>query len=427
MKMVHFLSWQQYKDKVGYGVKQETVEQDPLDDSSMKIMDCVEMFECALCDSRVKGKKQHLTRIHKIEQDVYELYVTKRQLGEQIPNLETCKICDRLCFELPKHVRQAHKMEPEEYEATSLAITTKTQAYKCSIDGCSLSFRREGDLLVHIDINHANDDDARRMEAKNEILRNSEASKISEKLLCKMCGATYCSRSSLWGHVNRHHRTSWREYEETYGNVEKDISSLEPFVCKICDASVKNERNVILRHITRTHGIKWKKYVENYVKNNNFLQQNDESDLVNNHEDKADLVSKKIKRSKDKFSKLKRKEKPNIISNFLDVKNDDPVTCMENKEDRLSSDMIKSEETLPLTKRISQQFNEILTVDTNSRASSTLPVKENRKMMNVADRNLKTCVKCDIDFPSRLRFIRHCQMAHKMKFKLKNGDKLSLP
>merc|ERR1712179_471561 len=211
---------------------------------------------------------------------------------------------------------------------------------------------------------------------------------------------------------------------ETYGNVEKDISSLEPFVCKICDASVKNERNVILRHITRTHGIKWKKYVENYVKNNNFLQQNNESaNLVNNHEDKADLVTKEIKRRKDKSSKLKRKAKPNIISNFLDVKNVDPAIRLENKEDRLSSDMIKSEETLPLTNRTSQKFNEILTVDTNSRASSTLPVKENRKMMNVADRNLNTCVKCDIDFPSRLRFIRHCQMAHKMKFKLKNGDK----
>ena len=53
--------------------------------------------------------------------------------------------------------------------------------------------------------------------------------------------------------------------------------------------------------------------------------------------------------------------------------------------------------------------------------------KVNNKVMNVTDRNMKTCVKCDIDFPSRLRFIRHCQMAHKMKFKLKNGDKLTLP
>ena len=101
-----------------------------------------------------------------------------------------------------------------------------------------------------------------------------------------MCGATYCSRSSLWGHVNRHHRTSWREYEDKYGNVEKDISRLESFVCKICQASVKNERNVILRHVTRTHGITWKKYVENYVKNNNFLQQSDEVDQVINDETK---------------------------------------------------------------------------------------------------------------------------------------------
>ena len=422
MKMVHFLSWQQYKDKVGYGVKQEAVEQDPLDDSSVKIMDCVEMFECALCDSRVKGKKQHLTRIHKIEQEVYDIYVTKRQLGEKIPDLETCKICDRLCFELHKHVRHAHKMEPEEYEATSMAITTQTQEFKCSIEGCSLSFRREGDLLVHIDINHANEDDWRKLEAKNEIIRNSEASKISEKLLCKMCGATYCSRSSLWGHVNRHHRTSWREYEEKYGNVEKDISSLEPFVCKICQASVKNERNVILRHVTRTHGITWKKYVENYVKNNNFLQQSDKLDLDIDNKTRDELVKKKIKRVKDQCSKLKRRAKTRLISNFLEVKNDDEV--FEDMEDKLWSNMNSSEETKPLP---SQRVSEILTAKTNSRTSSTIPVKGNSKMMNVVDRNLKTCLKCDIDFPSRLRFIRHCQMAHKMKFKLKNGDKLSLP
>ena len=424
MKMVHFLSWQQYKARVGYGVKQEAVEQDPLDDSSLKIVDCVEMFECALCDSRVKGKKQHLTRIHKIEQDVYDIYVTKRQLGEQIPNLETCKICDRLCFELHKHVRQAHKMEPEEYEATSTAITTQTQEYKCSIDGCSLSFRREGDLLVHIDINHANDDDWRKSEAKNEIIRNSEASKISEKLLCKMCGATYCSRSSLWGHVNRHHRTTWREYEEKYGNVEKDISRLEPFVCKICQASVKNERNVILRHVTRTHKITWKKYVENYVKNNNFLQQSDEVDQVINDETK-ELVPKKIKREEDQSSKLKRKGKTKFNSNFLEVKIDDEY--IDDREDKLWSNMFSSEETNPLPNKTSQHVHGILTVKANSRASSTIPVKGNSKIMNVIDRNLKTCRKCDIDFPSRLRFIRHCQMAHKMKFKLKNGDKLSLP
>ena len=239
-----------------------------------------------------------------------------------------------------------------------------------------------------------------------------------------MCGATYCSRSSLWGHVNRHHRTSWREYEEKYGNVEKDISRLEPFVCKICQASVKNERNVILRHVTRTHKITWKKYVENYVKNNNFLQQSDEVDQVINDETK-ELVPKKIKREEDQSSKLKRKGKTKFDLNFLEVKNDDEY--IDDREDKLWSNMISSEETNPLPNKTSQHVHEILTVKTNSRASSTIPVKGNSKIMNVIDRNLKTCRKCDLDFPSRLRFIRHCQMAHKMKFKLKNGDKLSLP
>ena len=73
--------------------------------------------------------------------------------------------------------------------------------------------------------------------------------------------------------------------------MEKDISRLEPFVCKICQASVKNERNVILRHVTRTHKITWKKYVENYVKNNNFLQQSDKLDQVIKDESKDEQYS----------------------------------------------------------------------------------------------------------------------------------------
>ena len=207
--------------------------------------------------------------------------------------------------------------------------------------------------------------------------------------------------------------------------MEQDISSLEPFVCKICDESVKNERNVILRHIKRTHGIKWKKYVENYVKNNNFLQQSDddESGLVKKHKSESKKMKYKTKKGKS--------VKTRINETFVDVQNiNEEVNLVDDQEDILKpcikttiDSELSGETTNPLRKETLSEEVKGKTLSVSMKTS----FKVNNKVMNVTDRNMKTCVKCDIDFPSRLRFIRHCQMAHKMKFKLKNGDKLTLP
>ena len=115
------------------------------------------------------------------------------------------------------------------------------------------------------------------------------------------------------------------------------------------------------------------------------------------------IVKKKINRGKDQSIKPKRQAKTEFTANFLEVKNDNEY--IEDREDKLWSNMISSEETNPLPNKTSQHVHELLTVKTNSRASSTIPVKGNSKIMNVVDRVLKTCRKCDI--------------ANKMKFKLK--------
>ena len=66
MKSVHVLSWSQYKDRTQYGVKREAgdCDMDPLSElgSPPRLMDVMELFECVLCDSRIKGRKQHLTK-----------------------------------------------------------------------------------------------------------------------------------------------------------------------------------------------------------------------------------------------------------------------------------------------------------------------------------------------------------------------------
>ena len=432
MKAVHFLSWGQYRDKTCFGVKKEAADADPLEAAprSPRIVDSIEMFECVLCDSRVKGKKQHLTRIHNIEQEVYELYVSKRQLGEQVPELETCKICDRVVIELRKHVKHAHRMEHHEYAATDFISSNSAGEFSCNIADCSAAFHRESELLIHLDIKHPKTDDSEKLEVKNAILRNSEAQKVSAKLLCKVCGAGYSSRSSLWGHVTRTHSLTWQDYEASFGHVEKDIETLEPVICKVCQKGVKNEKNVILRHIKNKHNLTWSTYVANYVKNNNFLQ-GEESKSLKNSKNKKKSHKKKKSSTKRKFmSESEDEYMGDLVKSEVLEKRTLPVRKIsklsESEDPQNFSDFRKDLEAELQWSRGELQAEMLL-----QKSPTPSPEKSDftlsTKLMNVTDKSLKSCSRCQIDFPSRLRFIRHCQVTHNMKFKLKNGDKLTLP
>ena len=48
-------------------------------------------------------------------------------------------------------------------------------------------------------------------------------------------------------------------------------------------------------------------------------------------------------------------------------------------------------------------------------------------IIDVTNKSLKSCKKCNIDFISRKGFIEHCQVVHHMRFKLKNGQRLPPP
>ena len=179
--------------------------------------------------------------------------------------------------------------------------------------------------------------------------------------------------------------------------MEDDISDLEPFRCRVCDEDIKNEKTFIKRHV-QSHGTTWKVYVEKYVKNNNFVQVNKK--LENEFESTKNKRSKKSKSQKKKDSKKVKDEK--------DI----------SKEEAMKLDDEKSK-PVEIT-RCNPQPQPGLSLPTASSASA-------KPKINVTDKNLKSCVRCGVDFESRLRFIRHCQLTHKMKFKLKNGDNLVLP
>ena len=397
-------------------------------------------------------------RVHNIEPEVYDIYVDKKKKGETIPNMVNCKVCSRLCYDLEKHLSLSHRLEYSTYLTTDYA-PIENGDYLCNFENCDQSFNREGDLLVHLDIKHANDCEEKKNEIKRAILEKSDAAQISAKLLCKLCSAEYSSRSSLWGHVTRTHSLTWQEYEDTYGHVSREISDLAPWTCNIeqCGKKVKNERNVIIRHV-KSHGLTWEQYTENYVKNNNFVQQKleDLNIIKKSHKNKkkksgkindtaldSTMKSKKSKKSKSRINEYfehpvdfdDRESKKDKKHNQMKASPPSPVIKEEIPEDSDDDEMDVQSQFVncdikprsPPGPPIQQQESSPLVYLPGIKPIKSLPGIKPIKSMNVADKGLKTCNKCNMDFPSRLRFIKHCQLAHKMKFKLKNGDKLLLP
>ena len=209
MKTVHGVSWQEYRARTQHGALNDPDHPITISD------DNVELFQCALCERKVKGKKQHLTRIHKIDLEVYEIYVTKLNSGENVPRLETCKICSRLCLELEKHVKLCHRIEMDEYYIQEMETDHDTalelkdpDSLVCSFN-CGESFEKETELIIHINLVHANEDQGEKERAKDKILSDMEAKTISSKISCEICEGSYSSRSSLWVHVTRKHATTW--------------------------------------------------------------------------------------------------------------------------------------------------------------------------------------------------------------------------
>ena len=73
-----------------------------------------------------------------------------------------------------------------------------------------------------------------------------------------------------------------------------------------------------------------------------------------------------------------------------------------------------------------QNNEEIHHTSPNQEDSQTQPTAGLTKI-DIRDKTLKTCNKCQYNFPTRRLLIEHCQVMHGMKFKLKSGESLPPP
>eukprot|EP00092_Neocalanus_flemingeri_P033808 GFUD01036761.1.p1 GENE.GFUD01036761.1~~GFUD01036761.1.p1 ORF type:complete len:130 (-),score=27.32 GFUD01036761.1:104-451(-) len=65
--------------------------------------------------------------------------------------------------------------------------------------------------------------------------------------------------------------------------------------------------------------------------------------------------------------------------------------------------------------------------DSTPESSKSLPSKPVPVQPDVRNKSLKSCNKCQLNFPTRKQFLEHCQVVHGMKFKLKSGESLPPP
>ena len=174
LKTVHRVSWQEYLSSNG----------------NRSSLPTAEKFHCGLCSRSVALRRQHLRKQHGIDEEVYVALFE----GGKCRELTTCRLCSRDCLDLARHLRQCHSnLGTAEYfdkckdclPDTSVGVSNLT----CRLPGCSLTFAKSHQLLMHVKVNHndgTEEEKESRWKTAMEELSNSKCSVAS--MPCALCG-----------------------------------------------------------------------------------------------------------------------------------------------------------------------------------------------------------------------------------------------
>jgi len=457
MKLVHSISWQSYVNMIAT--------QEDATKVLIKSINSPDMFECAICGNRVKLKRQHLSKTHNMEEDVYNSTYDKFFMSSsRVPEVISCKLCQKTCIDLGNHLKFSHKMTMEEYHLQPVDETLssdKQQSSKSSTFSCYFQcielFRTESDLLAHIDIKHSKESQEDLAKAKEEALNNTQIKRPSSQYLCEICNSIYSSRSSFWCHLKRKHTMSIKDYENEFGPLKSASSSI--FKCIMCSKEIRNERSSIRSHMKNVHYLDWEEYVKIAMDIKSGLS--DLSRVIPGSPtiESCKFCNVKVKGLKQHVKRVHQMSLDEYFTINVQLKDDESTAIKRNQPEEftgLRDDIIKEEPSI-----INQSGEELFNDETvfypsagekqarsietweNSERSGKLLLREfnepymksvqrdnHRKlasMIDVTNKSLKSCKKCNIDFISRKGFIEHCQVVHHMRFKLKNGQRLPPP
>ena len=226
LKSVHRITWQEYlKMKSG-------------ESSSLPV---AENFHCQLCSRSVALRRQHLTKQHGIDEEVYIALFE----GGNCKQLTNCQLCSRDCVDLTRHLRQCHSnLGKAEYLEKVKDCPDDSSAggsnFACRLPGCGSTFAKSHQLLMHVKMDHSGGTEEEMESIWKMALEELFSSKCSgASMPCAICGHLLNARcihtfliglrlknvrSSLWQHVTRRHKISWEDYIEEYGDPSTEVS-----------------------------------------------------------------------------------------------------------------------------------------------------------------------------------------------------------
>jgi len=261
---------------------------------------------------------------------------------------------------------------------------------------------------------------------------------------CALCKYLTKDDTTFWKHINNKHDMHYKIYKVRYGSCETPIGSGK-FMCSICQATMKHLPGYVLRHLRSKHKITWEQYIdivripsdEQKVEIKTEWKENvsentlDESQHLKVQEGEVDL--------KRKFIEMESsgREADNIVSSCRS--HEDQFT--EHSEGLPDIDTTKSYPTFPLNS-ITNVVQGADAKDGENPVVGAIPppggavTMENKaasgrydkkcRVKCIKDKNNKYCSQCDLNFITRILFLRHCQDVHKLRFKNKCGTPLLL-
>merc|ERR1719361_1613242 len=157
MKKVHLISWKEYQDIVWNKKQGGAILQLPE----------AELFNCIICKVSVKYKREHINKKHQITDEIYEALLAKKNAGEDIseilpelpsPELFHCNICGVDVKHRREHLSKKHRINEEIYRQLMkkksrgeniTEILPKINIFKCII--CDMESM---DLKSHLERTH---------------------------------------------------------------------------------------------------------------------------------------------------------------------------------------------------------------------------------------------------------------------------------
>ena len=213
MKTVHRVSWKEYQVKIS---------------EKGSNLPSPEKFHCGLCSRSVALRRQHLTKQHGIDDEVYVALFE----GGKCRELTTCRLCSRDCLDLQRHLRQCHSnLGTAEYFERCKDCPPDTSAKElslcCHLPGCGSTFAKSHQLLMHVRVDHKDGTEEEKESRWKTAVEELSSSKCSgASMPCALCGHLLNARSSLWQHVIRRHKISWEEYVEENGDPTTEVCVL---------------------------------------------------------------------------------------------------------------------------------------------------------------------------------------------------------